>query len=138
MHSVDINVSFLLSFQVEPEELCHVCSVYTGRETYPCRICYKVYHESCLRKLGQCNDPASSVLLKRALKSTGWSCQNCVRHPCPSPKLTPCTSKYHMLQNRKIYHSCIHEINDQRIDIDYIYLIFITLYDFVFYIRNLL
>lgn len=43
-----------------------------------------------------------------------------------------------MLQNRKIYHSCIHEINDQRIDIDYIYLIFITLYDFVFLYSKLI
>lgn len=67
-----------ISFQVQPEELCHVCSVYTGRETYPCRICYKVYHEGCLRKLGQCKDPASSALLKRAVKPVGWSCHKCV------------------------------------------------------------
>ncbi|XP_061193286.1 uncharacterized protein LOC133201504 [Saccostrea echinata] len=74
---VPITIPYVSNEKVEPEELCHVCSVYTGRETYPCRICYKVYHESCLRKLGQCNDPASSVLLKKALKPTGWSCQNC-------------------------------------------------------------
>lgn len=74
---VPISIPYVSNEKVEPEELCHVCSVYTGRETYPCRICYKVFHESCLRKLGQCNDPASSVLLKKALKATGWSCQNC-------------------------------------------------------------
>lgn len=72
-----IDIPYISSEKIQPEELCHVCSVYTGRETYPCRICYKVYHEGCLRKLGQCRDPASSSLLKRALKPIGWSCHKC-------------------------------------------------------------
>ncbi|KAK3098733.1 hypothetical protein FSP39_022535 [Pinctada imbricata] len=72
-----VEIPYGCKAKVEPEELCHVCSVYTGRETYPCRICYKVYHEGCLRKLGQCSDPASSVLLRRALKPVGWSCHEC-------------------------------------------------------------
>lgn len=72
-----VDIPYITSEKVQPEELCHVCSVYTGRETYPCRICYKVYHEGCLRKLGQCKDPASSALLKRAVKPVGWSCHKC-------------------------------------------------------------
>lgn len=72
-----IEIPYEATEKVEPEELCDICSVYTGRETYPCRICLKVYHEGCLRKLGHCCDPASSILLKRALKPIGWSCHNC-------------------------------------------------------------
>ncbi|XP_060068517.1 PHD finger protein 24-like [Ylistrum balloti] len=72
-----IDIPYGMREKVRPEELCHICSVYTGRETYPCRICCKVYHEGCLHKLGYCKDPASCLLLKRALKPKGWSCHEC-------------------------------------------------------------
>ena len=59
--------------QVEPEELCHVCSVYTGSETLVCGVCYRVFHQSCLAKIGQWSGPAE-------LQDTGdmWSCHQCV------------------------------------------------------------
>ena len=59
--------------QVEPEELCHVCSVYTGSETLVCGVCYRVFHEGCLAKIGQWSGPPDILA-----SSSMWSCHQCV------------------------------------------------------------
>ncbi|CAH1238759.1 PHF24 [Branchiostoma lanceolatum] len=63
--------------QVESDDLCSVCGVYTGNEIYPCRVCSKVYHEICLQKIGQCQDRDALGLLARAKTNIGWSCHEC-------------------------------------------------------------
>ncbi|XP_064625182.1 PHD finger protein 24-like isoform X2 [Lineus longissimus] len=78
---IDENDTFDIPYQqqdkVQSDKLCHVCSVYTGSETYPCRICTRVYHESCLRTIGHCQDTVSTAQLLRAKEIVGWSCPNC-------------------------------------------------------------
>ncbi|CAH1773900.1 unnamed protein product [Owenia fusiformis] len=73
----DLEIPYESKEKVESEELCHICAVYTGSETYPCRICPRVYHESCLRKIGHCSSPESSNLLQKAHEPIGWSCYKC-------------------------------------------------------------
>ena len=65
-------------FQAEVSKQCHVCEVFTGHEIYPCRICSKAFHKSCLQKLSRCTEPQDIALLHSAKSPTGWTCYICV------------------------------------------------------------
>lgn len=78
VHKVDdnellpVDIAFFQEGKVEPEELCHVCSVYTGSETLLCGVCYRVFHEGCLAKIGQWSGPPDLLA-----NSGMWSCHQC-------------------------------------------------------------
>ena len=65
-------------FQVENEELCSICSVYTGVEVHPCHVCSKVFHELCLKKKGKLYDHTDLDAFRKANTDEGWSCHDCV------------------------------------------------------------
>lgn len=64
--------------QVESEELCSICSVYTGVEVHPCRVCCKAFHELCLKKKGKLHDHTEQEAFRKANTEKGWSCHDCV------------------------------------------------------------
>ncbi|PVD23361.1 hypothetical protein C0Q70_16629 [Pomacea canaliculata] len=66
-----VDIAFFQEGRVQPEELCHICSVYTGSETMTCGVCYRTYHESCLSKIGQWCDSHKSE------PGTLWTCHQC-------------------------------------------------------------
>ena len=72
---------FTLYFQIDTSHQCHVCEVFTGHEVYPCRICGKAYHKSCLQKLGHCQGLSEVALLHSAKMPAGWTCYICVSYP---------------------------------------------------------
>jgi hypothetical protein len=39
--------------RIEPERAqnCHICRKYQG-QLYPCRVCGKVYHQQCIKDMG--------------------------------------------------------------------------------------
>ncbi|XP_076440079.1 uncharacterized protein LOC143279790 [Babylonia areolata] len=67
-----VDIAFFQEGKAEPEELCHVCSVYTGSETLLCGVCYRVFHEGCLAKIGQWSGPPDLLA-----NSGMWSCHQC-------------------------------------------------------------
>lgn len=71
-------ISKQLNNQVENEELCSICSVYTGVEVHPCRVCCKVFHELCLKKKDKLYDHTELDTFRKANTDKGWSCHDCV------------------------------------------------------------
>ena len=53
---------------------CHVCRKYQG-SLYACRICGKVYHQQCIKDIG---DRKSYHLIKDATSLIGFL-KNCIR-----------------------------------------------------------
>ncbi|XP_046357951.2 PHD finger protein 24-like isoform X2 [Haliotis rufescens] len=71
-----IYIPYTTTHKLTPDSLCHICSVYTGSEVYSCAVCYRVYHESCLSKIGQCQNEAVRYL-HASQSASGWSCHLC-------------------------------------------------------------
>lgn len=69
---------FQTNNQVENEELCSICNVYTAVEVHPCRVCCKVFHELCLKKKGKLYDRTELEAFRKANTDKGWSCHDCV------------------------------------------------------------
>lgn len=67
-----IDIAFFQDGKVEPEELCHVCSVYTGSESLVCGVCYRMFHESCLAKIGQWSSTPEA-----GTQPVMWTCHQC-------------------------------------------------------------
>ncbi|XP_031559848.1 PHD finger protein 24-like [Actinia tenebrosa] len=65
------------SKRVENDELCFECGVYTAEPVLPCKICCKVFHETCMKKRGRLNDPWELKMFRDANSKTGWSCHKC-------------------------------------------------------------
>ncbi|XP_072449392.1 PHD finger protein 24 [Chiloscyllium punctatum] len=73
--SIDINLHE--KEEVVNDEMCDVCEVWTADDLYPCRICTRVFHDGCLRRMA-CLSPSSIQELKESAHTTvGWSCQYC-------------------------------------------------------------
>lgn len=79
VHKVDdteflpVDIAFFQEGKVQPEELCHVCSVYTGCETLVCGVCYRLYHQGCLSKIGQWTGPPDLLTSASGI----WTCHQC-------------------------------------------------------------
>ncbi|ESO92631.1 hypothetical protein LOTGIDRAFT_233073 [Lottia gigantea] len=75
---VDFNIPIENALEPTPDELCQICSVFTGKIKFLCKICYQVYHLGCLQKIEQ-HEPSPVVCyLNRADTELGWSCHSCV------------------------------------------------------------
>ncbi|KAJ8039669.1 PHD finger protein 24 [Holothuria leucospilota] len=63
--------------QISNDTNCNVCNMFKQEQTYPCRICEKVYHENCLKKRGHLNGEDEVAIFHRANMNIGWSCHEC-------------------------------------------------------------
>ncbi|CAF3270711.1 unnamed protein product [Rotaria sp. Silwood2] len=68
-----IDIPSLVTTLPEININCHICHKYQG-QLYPCRICGKVYHQQCIKDIG---DAKSYHLIKNATNIIGWSCPIC-------------------------------------------------------------
>ncbi|XP_051875492.1 PHD finger protein 24 [Pristis pectinata] len=63
--------------EVTNDEMCDICEVWTANELYPCRICTRVFHDGCLRRMAQLSPSSIQELKETAHTAVGWSCQYC-------------------------------------------------------------
>ncbi|XP_042192179.1 PHD finger protein 24 [Callorhinchus milii] len=95
--SLDINLAE--TEEVRNEEMCEICEVWTADELFPCRVCPRVYHDGCLRRMA-CLSPASiQELQETALTMVGWSC-----HYCDNVNLL--LTEEEMFSLKEIFHQC--------------------------------
>ncbi|CAF4127331.1 unnamed protein product [Rotaria sordida] len=65
--SEPIDIPSLVRTPPEIKINCHICRKYQG-QLYPCRICGKVYHQQCIKDIG---DTKSYHLIKNAINIIG-------------------------------------------------------------------
>ncbi|XP_019387423.1 PREDICTED: PHD finger protein 24 [Crocodylus porosus] len=63
--------------QVTNDEMCEICEVWTAESLFPCRVCTRVYHDGCLRRMGYLPQGSATELTETAHTETGWSCYYC-------------------------------------------------------------
>ncbi|XP_061875066.1 PHD finger protein 24 [Colius striatus] len=63
--------------QVLNDEMCEICEVWTAESLFPCRVCSRVYHDGCLRRMGYLQDDSAVEVTETAHTETGWSCYYC-------------------------------------------------------------
>ncbi|NXV53137.1 PHF24 protein, partial [Uria aalge] len=66
-----------LSPQVLNDEMCEICEVWTAESLFPCRVCSRVYHDGCLRRMGYLQNDSAVEVTETAHTETGWSCYYC-------------------------------------------------------------
>ncbi|NXD14059.1 PHF24 protein, partial [Nothocercus nigrocapillus] len=59
------------------DEMCEICEVWTAESLFPCRICSRVYHDGCLRRMGYLQNDSAVEVTETAHTETGWSCNYC-------------------------------------------------------------
>ncbi|NXT18130.1 PHF24 protein, partial [Syrrhaptes paradoxus] len=59
------------------DEMCEICEVWTAESLFPCRICSRVYHDGCLRRMGYLQNDSAVEMTETAHTETGWSCYYC-------------------------------------------------------------
>ncbi|KAF1440005.1 PHD finger protein 24, partial [Pygoscelis papua] len=59
------------------DEMCEICEVWTAESLFPCRICSRVYHDGCLRRMGYLQNDSAMEVMEIAHTETGWSCYYC-------------------------------------------------------------
>ncbi|NWX22159.1 PHF24 protein, partial [Aegotheles bennettii] len=59
------------------DEMCEICEVWTAESLFPCRICSRVYHDGCLRRMGYLQNDSAVEVTETAHTETGWSCYYC-------------------------------------------------------------
>lgn len=64
--------------QILNDEMCEICEVWTAESLFPCRICHRVYHDGCLRRMGYLQKDSAVEVTETAHTETGWSCYYCV------------------------------------------------------------
>lgn len=64
--------------QVVNDEMCDVCEVWTAESLFPCRVCTRVFHDGCLRRMGYIQGDSAAEVTEMAHTETGWSCHYCV------------------------------------------------------------
>lgn len=78
-----MNTLSIYSFcQVVNDEMCDVCEVWTAESLFPCRICTRVFHDGCLRRMGYIQGDGAAEVTETAHTETGWSCHYCVSLDC--------------------------------------------------------
>uniref|UniRef100_A0A8C3KH30 PHD finger protein 24 n=1 Tax=Calidris pygmaea TaxID=425635 RepID=A0A8C3KH30_9CHAR len=63
--------------QVLNDEMCEICEVWTAESLFPCRVCSRVYHDGCLRRMGYLQSDSAVEVTETAHTETGWSCYYC-------------------------------------------------------------
>ncbi|KAM9139014.1 PHD finger protein 24 isoform 1-T1 [Pangshura tecta] len=63
--------------QVSSDEMCEICEVWTAESLFPCRVCTRVYHDGCLRRMGFLQNSSAVEVTETAHTETGWSCYYC-------------------------------------------------------------
>ncbi|XP_054666913.1 PHD finger protein 24 isoform X1 [Grus americana] len=63
--------------QVLNDEMCEICEVWTAESLFPCRVCSRVYHDGCLRRMGYLQNDSAVEVTETAHTETGWSCYYC-------------------------------------------------------------
>ncbi|XP_074850544.1 PHD finger protein 24 [Carettochelys insculpta] len=63
--------------QVASDEVCEICEVWTAESLFPCRVCTRVYHDGCLRRMGYLHSSSTVEVTETAHTETGWSCYCC-------------------------------------------------------------
>ncbi|KFP22960.1 Protein KIAA1045, partial [Egretta garzetta] len=63
--------------QVLNDEMCEICEVWTAESLFPCRVCSRVYHDGCLRRMGYLQNDSTVEVTETAHTETGWSCYYC-------------------------------------------------------------
>lgn len=64
--------------QILNDEMCEICEVWTAESLFPCRVCSRVYHDGCLRRMGYLQNDSAVEVTETAHTETGWSCYYCV------------------------------------------------------------
>ncbi|KAM7241086.1 hypothetical protein CapIbe_007658 [Capra ibex] len=64
------------------DEMCDVCEVWTAESLFPCRVCTRVFHDGCLRRMGYIQGDSAAEVTETAHTETGWSCHYCVSLGC--------------------------------------------------------
>ncbi|XP_025215443.1 PHD finger protein 24 isoform X1 [Theropithecus gelada] len=59
------------------DEMCDVCEVWTAESLFPCRVCTRVFHDGCLRRMGYIQGDSAAEVMEMAHTETGWSCHYC-------------------------------------------------------------
>ncbi|XP_033020564.1 PHD finger protein 24 [Lacerta agilis] len=72
-----IEISLEQREQVTNDETCEVCEVWTADSLLPCRVCTRVYHDGCLRRMGFLPQDNTTEVIEAAHSETGWSCYSC-------------------------------------------------------------
>ncbi|XP_054843488.1 PHD finger protein 24 [Eublepharis macularius] len=72
-----VEISLEQKEQVTNDEMCEVCEVWTAESLFPCRVCTRVYHDGCLRRMGFLPQGKASESIEAAHTETGWSCYLC-------------------------------------------------------------
>ncbi|KAM7077742.1 PHD finger protein 24 [Ciconia maguari] len=63
--------------QVLNDEMCEICEVWMADSLFPCRVCSRVYHDGCLRRMGYLQNNSAMEVIETAHTETGWSCYYC-------------------------------------------------------------
>ncbi|KAM8792949.1 PHD finger protein 24-like [Eudromia elegans] len=72
-----LDISLEQREQVVNDEMCEICEVWTAESLFPCRICSRVYHDGCLRRMGYLQNDSAVEVTETAHTETGWSCNYC-------------------------------------------------------------
>ncbi|NXX15835.1 PHF24 protein, partial [Podargus strigoides] len=72
-----LDISLEQREQVLNDEMCEICEVWTAESLFPCRICTRVYHDGCLRRMGYLQNDSAVEVTETAHTETGWSCYYC-------------------------------------------------------------
>ncbi|XP_010617580.1 PHD finger protein 24 isoform X2 [Fukomys damarensis] len=59
------------------DEMCDICEVWTAESLFPCRVCTRVFHDGCLRRMGYIQEDSAAEVIEMAHSETGWSCHYC-------------------------------------------------------------
>ncbi|KAM8961627.1 PHD finger protein 24 [Pelodytes ibericus] len=63
--------------EITNDEMCEICEVWTAESLYPCRICSRVFHDGCLRRMGYLRSDNGLDVTDMAHTQIGWSCYYC-------------------------------------------------------------
>ncbi|XP_037347548.1 PHD finger protein 24 isoform X1 [Talpa occidentalis] len=71
------DISLELRETIVNDEMCDICEVWTAESLFPCRICTRVFHDGCLRRMGYLQGDSTAEVTETAHTETGWSCHYC-------------------------------------------------------------
>nr|XP_033773228.1 PHD finger protein 24 isoform X1 [Geotrypetes seraphini] len=72
-----LEISLEKAEQFTNDEMCEICEVWTAESLFPCRICTRVFHDGCLRRMGYLQNDSALEVTETAHTETGWSCCYC-------------------------------------------------------------
>lgn len=91
-----------ISPQVVNDEMCDICEVWTAESLFPCRVCTRVFHDGCLRRMGYLQGDGSAAVMEMAHTETGWSCHYCVSMGCRDSGLQKRQRPWHFSQRPSV------------------------------------